>query len=198
MRTHWTLYSFFLLWTRKDPFSALPYPYVVSYPSFFFGLKSSSYYPGLQANPIMKQASILSALALILTATTNTVNATGYKPDPTHRYEHNADIDKLLHPNHEIHVVQQRRSVPKKEHNLNANKGAGSEDEEDGEMHTRARARTTVRTGRRGDDKVLLMGGRYVVNHEIQNVVTNILEASAAVERESVLKFDTSSEKKKK
>ena len=81
---------------------------------------------------------------------------------------------------------------------MNANKGAGSEDEEDGEMHTRARARTAVRTGRRGDDKVLLMGGRYVVNHEIQNVVTNILEASAAVERESVLKFDTSSEKKKK
>ena len=44
-------------------------------------------------------------------------------------------------------------------------------------------------TGRRREDKVLLMGGRHVVNHEIQNVVTNILEASAAVERESVLQF---------
>ncbi len=133
----------------------------------------------------MKLPSFLSVLALLLT-TIKTVEAVGYKPDPTHRYEHKEDIEKLLHPNHEIHVVQQRRSV-KRDHSLNANRD--DQDDEDGGTGK------GFGRGRRGEDKVRLMGGRYVVNHEIQNVVTNILEASAAVERESVLKFD---EKKKK
>lgn len=116
-------------------------------------------------------------------------DATGYKPDPTHRYEHKQDIDKLLHPNHEIHIVQQRRSVPPKEHGSSkAGAGPGSRrDEEDTEED--------LLTGAgRNRNKAHLMGVKngYVIPKysDINNVVTNILEASAAVERESVLKFD--------
>ena len=137
---------------------------------------------------------ILTFLSLILTSCIIQVNAVGYKPDPTHRYEHKEDIEKLLHPNvnSQIHVVPQRRS-----RSVPSTKPEGDLDV-DGDGHETIGSPRVARsgsgsgrggTGRRREDKVLLMGGRHVVNHEIQNVVTNILEASAAVERESVLQF---------
>ena len=134
----------------------------------------------------MKYSLLLLALVKVIFILDN-ADATGYKPDPTHRYEHNQDIDKLLHPNHQIHVVQQRRSVPPKEHSSKAGAGPGSRRDEDKEED--------LLTGAgRNRDKAHLMGVKngYVIPKysDINNVVTNILEASAAVERESVLKFD--------
>mmetsp|Transcript_3475 Transcript_3475/g.5321 ORF Transcript_3475/g.5321 Transcript_3475/m.5321 type:complete len:143 (-) Transcript_3475:254-682(-) len=135
----------------------------------------------------MKYSLLLLALVKLIFIL-DKADATGYKPDPTHRYEHKQDIDKLLHPNHEIHVVQQRRSVPPKEHRSKTGAGPGSRrDEEDTEED--------LLTGGAGNrNKARLMGVKngYVIpkHSEINNVVTNILEASAAVERESVLKFD--------
>jgi|AntRauTorckE5430_2_1112549.scaffolds.fasta_scaffold21040_1 hypothetical protein len=127
----------------------------------------------------MKLVSILlTSLSLFFL---DKANATGYKPDPTHRYEHNRDIDKLLHPNHEVHIVQQRRSP--KERQPKANHGPKADEEED-----------YLTGGKRNRNKTLLVGVKngYVMpkHSEINNVVTNILEASAAVERESVFKFD--------
>jgi len=112
----------------------------------------------------MKQASILVALSLVLNA--SAIGHNGYTHDPLHSLEHKEDLEKLIHPNHEIHIVQQRRAVKEVKNVLNA----------DGPSQSR---------------EVLMMGLKdgYVRNRKIDNVVTNILEASAAIELESVLKF---------
>ena len=110
----------------------------------------------------MKHQYIIFGLALVLIV--NNGDAIGYKPDPMHSFEHKEDIERLLHPNHQIHVVKQHRTVREAKNEFPL------DDESDNERIL--------------DGKALLMGMK-------NNVVTNILEASAAVERESVLKFDS-------
>eukprot|EP01083_Nonionella_stella_P011718 33268_1 len=106
-----------------------------------------------------------------LTATTllsivaYTVAIGPYPTDTSHSYDHKKDLEKLKHPNQDIHVL----------------------DIED----VRGRSATNIGVeGGRNNAKVLLTAlkkGYVTRKYTVDNIVTNILEASAAVEREDMV-----------
>lgn len=142
--------------------------------------------------PSRSSVHILASLVVALISNKSNilaVNAIGYKPDPTHRYEHKEDLEKLLHPNNNINKV----GVGVDSSNVHSRTRTPAEDEDGDDVDTATR----IGRGNVNSKRALLTGikTRPTFVPEIQNVVTNILEASETVERESVVKPSTSSAK---
>mmetsp|Transcript_2409 Transcript_2409/g.4474 ORF Transcript_2409/g.4474 Transcript_2409/m.4474 type:complete len:158 (-) Transcript_2409:2506-2979(-) len=116
---------------------------------------------------------IILVLLLFLQCTTQTI-ATGYKPDPTHRYEHKEDIEKLLHPNQEVHTIQYPKDQTKRRQSSSIARG---EDDDEDNSSTRKKA--------------LNVGLKNRPLPFMHSIVTNVLDVSATVERESVFTWKT-------
>jgi hypothetical protein len=129
--------------------------------------------------------------------------ATGYKPDPTHRYEHKQDIEKLLHPNQEIHTVQyQQDQAKRRQESLSSSaRGdvnnpflstsasailSGDEEEEDPNLFYNYQPSRNKALNIGFKNRCVQQGSRADMPLMHSSMVTNILDVSAAVERESV------------
>ena len=103
------------------------------------------------------------------------IAATGYQPDPTHRFDHKKDLEKLLHPNNEmykVHHVQSMQNIKR------AKKQDGNEEDD------------FISSGKYGKVKHVARKGYVHVMPQVkdmQSVVTKILETSETVERQSVV-----------
>lgn len=88
-----------------------------------------------------------------------------YPTDTSHSYDHKKDLEKLKHPNQDIHVLDIEEVRGKSASNVGVEEGMNN-------------AKVLLTALKRG----------YVTKkNSVDNIVTNILEASAAVEREDML-----------
>mmetsp|Transcript_10473 Transcript_10473/g.15859 ORF Transcript_10473/g.15859 Transcript_10473/m.15859 type:complete len:114 (-) Transcript_10473:130-471(-) len=100
----------------------------------------------------------------ILSLIAYTVAIGPYPTDTSHSYDHKKDLEKLKHPNQDIHVLDIEEVRGKSATNIGVEEGNNA--------------------------KVLLTAlkkGYVVKKYAVDNIVTNILEASAAVEREDMV-----------
>jgi hypothetical protein len=132
---------------------------------------------------------MLLLLVLLCLQSIRQTIATGYKPDPTHRYEHKQDIEKLLHPNQEVHTVQyppqdevKRRQEEESYYYDDANFGTSSFHKEKTMMNAGFKTGYVQKKGSKPS------ANNMPFMHSM--LVTNILDVSAAVERESVITED--------
>lgn len=108
----------------------------------------------------------------------------GYVYDTSHSLDHKKDLDKLKHPNQ--HPMPQDTNIQV----IESPELSTAEDEDDGgvEAYPKKLSRKALMMGARSQKP-----GYYNINSNavaLDNIVTNILEASAAVEREDVFSMN--------
>mmetsp|Transcript_7002 Transcript_7002/g.10260 ORF Transcript_7002/g.10260 Transcript_7002/m.10260 type:complete len:138 (+) Transcript_7002:150-563(+) len=132
-------------------------------------------------------AAIVTAI-LSLAVPSCAIGHNGYTHDiSSHGYEHKEDLEKLRHPNQQKEIVHEQ-----------GRRGSNSASDGAHRVIIPSSQVLVKAIGVEEEDmapsrKALLMGvqnGFVMKNSAIANVVTNILEASAAVERESVVDLD--------